>query len=146
MTHNTHSAAGHLRNFMEEQQIAYWRKNGDPTRMNIDILSAWHKDDKLIYSRDLKVPVRITNGSEKTVTVTTGFVTQRHRLGGNNWEYIAFGEGHFGDATVEVPAKGSAEIEIPFSVFDITDDGKGKYQTDFWVNGNFKEVARYVLE
>ncbi len=139
-------AAGHLRNFMEEQQIAYWRKNGDPTRMNIDILSAWHKDDKLIYSRDLKVPVRITNDSERAVTVTTGFVTQRHRLGGNNWEYIAFGEGHFGDVSVEIPAKGNAEIEIPFSVFDITDDGKGKYQTDFWVNVNFKEVARYVLE
>ncbi|GEM_PF-5510385 len=139
-------AAGHLRDLMEERQIEFWQKNGYPTRMNVKILPANSADSKLVYSKDLKVPMRVTNGSEKTITVTTDFVTRRYRPSERDWEYIPWGEGHFGEVSASIPAKSSAEIEIPFGVFDLPGDGKGKYQTFFWVDHNFEIVGVYVLE
>lgn len=139
-------AAGHLRDLMEERQIEFWQKNGYPTRMNVKILPANSADSKLVYSKDLKVPLRVTNGSERTITVTTDFVTRRYRPSERDWEYIPWGEGHFGEVSASIPAKSSAEIEIPFGVFDLPGDGQGKYQTFFWVDHNFEIVGVYVLE
>lgn len=139
-------AAGHLRDFMEAKQIAFWQKNGYPTRMNVRILPANSADSKLVYSKDLKVPMRITNGCERAITVTTDYVTRRYRSSERDWEYIPWGEGHFGEVSTSIPAKSSAEIEIPFGVFDLPVDGKGKYQTFFRVDGNFEMVGEYVLQ
>lgn len=139
-------AAGQLRDFMEEKQIAFWEKNGSPTRTNVKILSATPATEKLTYSKDLKVPLRIENGSTKAITVITDFVTRRHPLGGEAMEYMPWGEGYPGSASRRIPAGGHAVISVPFSAFDLSGDGRGKYQTEFWVDGKFKIFGSYVVE
>lgn len=140
--------AGRLRRFMEEQMLVWRQKNGYPTRLTTDILAIKYRGDQFIYNEDLKIPVLIKNGSEKEMAITTDFVTQRHRLGGEiNWEYVPFDEAWSGQtACFKVPAGGSIEIEIPFNIFDIDDDGRGKYRTELWVDDAFDMAVRYTLE
>ncbi len=141
--------ARRLRDFMEGQQIGYWQKNGDPTRTTVHLLA----DSDLPYSKDVKVPLRKKNDSSRAITVTSDFFTQRRRFGGSQWEYIPFSERYYedssqdflGDFSVDIDANSSTVIEIPFSFFDISDGGQGKYQTEFWVNRKFKVTGRYVL-
>ena len=138
-------AAGRLRDFMAEKQIEYWQKNGYPTRMNVKILPATSVTEKLVYSKDLSVPLHITNNSEKAITVTTDFVTRRRPLGGGEAAYVPWGEGYPGESSESIPAGGNAVIWVPFSGFDLPEDGRGKYQTEFWVDGKFKINGSYVV-
>lgn len=80
------------------------------------------------------------------MTVTTDFKTRRYRPGGRDWEYLPWGEEDFAEVSVNIPAKGNTEIEIPFRMFDLPGDGQGKYQTFFWVDHNFEIVGVYMLE
>ena len=137
--------AGRLRDFMEAKQIEYRQKNGFPTRMNVKILPAMSINEKFVYSKDLSVPLRITNNSTRAITVTTDFATRWRPAGGGALSYMPWGEGHPGQYSENIPAGGSTVIRVPFSAFELPKDGRGKYETEFWIDGEFRLFGGYVV-
>lgn len=137
--------AGRLRDFMEAKQLEYRQKNGLPTRMNVKILPVISMTEKLIYSKDLNVPLRITNNSVSAIIVTTDFVTRWRPSGGGELSYMPWGEGHPGQYSENIPAGSSAVIQVPFSAFELPKDGGGKYETEFWIDGEFRLFGGYVV-